>query len=58
MKYHVILKDNIILTDDYEDKEFKTLVKNLQDDLNKLNVDYPVDVWNEDDKKVMTLLPI
>ncbi len=58
MKYHVILKDNIILTDDYEDKEFKTLVKNLQDDLNKLNVDYPVDVWNEDDKKVITLLPI
>ncbi len=58
MKYHVILKDNIILTDDYEDKEFKTLVKNLQDDLNKLNVDYPVDVWNENDKKVITLLPI
>jgi hypothetical protein len=58
MKYHVILKDHVILTDDYEDKEFKTLVKNLQADLNKLNVDYPVDVWNEDDKKVITLLPI
>lgn len=58
MKYHVILKDNIILTDDYEDNEFKTLVKNLKDDLNKLNVDYPVDVLNEDDKTVITLLPI
>ncbi len=57
MKYHVILKDNIILTDDYDDKEFKTLVKNLRDDLNKLDVTYPVDVWNEENKKVVTLIP-
>lgn len=58
MKYTAILKDKIILTDDYEDKELKTLIKNLSDDLNELEVDYPVDVMNEKNKKVLTLIPI
>lgn len=58
MKYTAILKDKIILTDDYEDKELKTLIKNLSDDLNELEVDYPVDVMNEKNKKVLTLFPV
>lgn len=58
MKYTAILKDKIIVTDDYEDKELKTLIKNLSDDLNELEVDYPVDVMNEKNKKVLTLFPV
>jgi hypothetical protein len=58
MKYTAILKDKIIITDDYEDKELKTLIKNLSDDLNELEVDYPVDVMNEKNKKVLTLFPV
>ena len=58
MKYKAILKDKIILTDDYEDKEVKTLIKNLSQDLNDLDVDYPVDVVNEEHKKVLTLFPL
>ena len=55
---HVIIKDKIIITDDYEDKELKTLIKNLSDDLNELEVDYPVDVMNEKNKRVLTLFPV
>ena len=58
MKYTAILKDKIIVTDDYEDKELKTLIKNLSDDLNELEVDYPVDVMNEKNKRVLTLFPV
>lgn len=58
MKYTAILKDKIIITDDYEDKELKTLIKNLSDDLNELEVDYPVDVMNEKNKKVLTMFPV
>ncbi len=58
MKYTAILKDKIIITDDYEDKELKTLIKNLSDDLNELEVDYPVDVMNEKNKRVLTLFPV
>ncbi len=58
MKYTAILKDKIIITDDYEDKELKTLIKNLSDDLNELEVDYPVDVMNENNKRVLTLFPV
>ena len=58
MKYTAILKDKISITDDYEDKELKTLIKNLSDDLNELEVDYPVDVMNENNKRVLTLFPV
>ena len=58
MKYTAILKDKIIVTDDYEDKELNTLIKNLSDDLNELEVDYPVDVMNEKNKRVLTLFPV
>ena len=58
MKYTAVLKDKFILTDDYEDKELKTLIKNLSQDLNDLDVDYPVDVLNEEHKKVLTLFPL
>ena len=58
LKYTAILKDKFILTDDYEDKELKTLIKNLSQDLDDLKVDYPVDVMNVENKKVLTLFPL
>lgn len=58
MKYKAILRDSVIMTDDYEDNEFGTLVKNIKRDLDELEVDYPVNVRNELDKKVFTLFPV
>ena len=58
MKYRAILRDSVILTDDYEDNEFGTLVNNIKQDLDELEVDYPVNVRNELDKKVFTLFPV
>ncbi len=58
MKYKAILKDSVIFTDDYEDNEFGTLIDNIKQDLDKLEVDYPVNVRNELDKKVFTLFPV
>lgn len=57
MKYKVILRDSVIFTDNYDDNELGTLVTNLESDLRQLNVDYPVCVRNELDKKVLTLFP-
>ena len=58
MKYKVILRDSVILTDDYDDKEIGTLVDNIKQDLDNLKVDYPVCVRNELDKKVLSLFPV
>lgn len=58
MKYKMILKKGIIITDDYKIDEFNTLRENLIDDLRKLDVDYPVDVYDEDNNKVMSFIPI
>ena len=57
MKYKVILKDSVILTDNYDDNELGSLLTNLGSDLRQLKVDYPVHVRNEFDKKVFTLFP-
>ena len=58
MKYMAILKDSVIVTDDYQDNELGSLVNNLEQDLRALDVDYPVHVRNELDKKVLTLFPV
>lgn len=57
MKYKVILKDSVILTDNYDDNELGSLLTNLSSDLRQLKVDYPVYVRNEFDKKVLILFP-
>lgn len=57
MRYKVLLRNSIILTDDYEDNEVKTLVKNIKDDLRANDVNYPVDVLNERNERVMSFIP-
>lgn len=58
MRYKAIFKDGIIITDNYEDEEMRTLMDNLQEDFRQIGIDYPVDVYNEDAKKVMTVVPV
>lgn len=58
MRYTAYLKDAVIVTDDYEDNEIGTLVDNIKQDLDELDVDYPVNVRNELNKKVLTLFPV
>lgn len=57
MTYKAILRDSVILTDNYDDNELGSLVTNLEEDLRQLKVDYPVFVLNEFDKKVFILFP-
>ncbi len=57
MTYKAILRDSVILTDNYDDNELGSLVTNLEEDLRHLKVDYPVCVRNELDKKVLILFP-
>lgn len=54
----MLLKNGIIITDDYKDNEFNTLRENLEDDLRKLEVDYTVDVYDENNNKVMSFIPV
>lgn len=58
MIYKMLLKNGIIITDDYKDNEFNTLRENLEDDLRKLEVDYTVDVYDEYNNKVMSFIPV
>jgi len=58
MRYKMLLRDAIILTDDYESDEMAVLRRNLQEDMRSLGISYPVSVLNEHNMKVFTLLPI
>lgn len=57
MKYKVVLRNSVIFTDDYDDCEVNTLVRNIKDDLRANDVNYPVDVLNERNEKVMSFIP-
>lgn len=54
----MILKKGLIITDDYKTDEFNILRENLIDDLRELDIDYPVDVYDEDNNKVMSFIPV
>lgn len=57
MKYRAVYNDGVIVTDDYERNEIRLLVSNLQEDFRKIGIDYPVDVYDESDDKVLTVVP-
>ncbi len=58
MRYLAIYKDGVIVTDKYDDDELNTLIENLQEDFRRIGIDYPVDVYNENARKVMTVVPV
>lgn len=57
MRYIAILKDSLIITDDYNSNELKDLERNLSNNLNSLGIDYPVKVFDEKNVNVMTMYP-
>lgn len=52
MKYKAILRDSIIITDDYADEDIGLLIQNLTKDFVRLGIDYPVPVLDEKNRKV------
>lgn len=57
MVYRALLRDSVIITDDYAENEFFTLVKNLKLDFVKFGIDYPVPIVDEQNRFVMCICP-